>query len=133
MSAASSASSWSHLSKDDTASVRSQAPKSRGPAQGLVDFINSSPNPYFAVAHASARLESTGFTRLNEREPWSGQIKPSGRYYVVRGHTSLIAFAVGGKFKPGNGISIVGAHTGESLLRRLARFPNAIRLLLLQD
>ena len=62
-------------------------------AQELIDFIDASPSPWHAVASAEARLLAQGFTRLEEGARW--QLAAGGRYYVVRGGASLIAFVLG--------------------------------------
>ena len=61
------------------------------------------------AAEASRRLEAQGFTKLSEQSSW--EIKPGGRYYFTRSLTTIVAFAVGAKYAPGNGFHMVGAHT----------------------
>ena len=53
-----------------------------------------------------------GFVELDERRSWESTIVPGGKYFVSRNGSSLIAFAVGGKFDPEtSGFMVVGAHT----------------------
>lgn len=88
-------------------------PASPPPAivEKFLSFINASPSPFHAVSNAINRLESVGFKRLKERDQWSGQLERGGKYYVTRNQSSIIAFAVGGRYEPGNGLAIVGCHT----------------------
>lgn len=58
----------------------------------LFDFIKKSPTPYHAADTAACALSKAGFTRLFEKDEWS--LKPGGRYYVLRGGSSLIAFKI---------------------------------------
>ena len=58
----------------------------------LLDFIRRSPVCYHAVANLAERLEAAGYVRLRERDGWS--VAPGGKYYVLRGGSSIIAFAV---------------------------------------
>ena len=84
-------------------------------ANDLVSFIHASPTPFHAVSTAKSILLKAGFTELPERESWSDKIQRGKRYFVSRNGSSLIAFGVGGKWEPGKGTSIIGAHTGTYL------------------
>lgn len=107
-----------HLSTT-TATMASSAPAagkvSSAPAEGFVTFVNEAVSPYQAVAAAEVRLRAAGFTKLSERESWS--VAPGGKYYVVRNQSAVLAFAVGGKYVPGNGFTIAAAHTDSPCLR----------------
>ena len=62
-------------------------------------------------------FEAAGFEAIRERENWSSTIKPGGKYYLTRNGSSIVAFAVGAKWKPGNPVGIIGAHTDSPCLR----------------
>ncbi|MDD4929210.1 MAG: M18 family aminopeptidase [Gallionella sp.] len=85
------------------------------PARELLNFIDTSPSPWHAVASAEARLLAQGFTRLAEDERW--QLEAGGRYYTVRGGASLIAFVQGSQPISQAGFRMVGAHTDSPGLR----------------
>ncbi len=84
-------------------------------AHELIDFIDASPSPWHVVATAEARLLANGFTRLDEGARW--QLAAGGRYYVVRGGASMIAFVLGSRGMADAGFRIVGAHTDSPGLR----------------
>jgi aspartyl aminopeptidase len=84
-------------------------------ALDLIDFIDASPSPWHAVASAEARLLAQCFTRLEEGARW--QLAPGGRYYVVRGGASMIAFVLGSGALAETGFRIVAAHTDSPGLR----------------
>ena len=84
-------------------------------AQDLLDFIDASPSPWHAVATASTHLIAAGFTRLEETARW--QLEIGGKYFVVRGGASLVAFIVGHRPLVEAGYRIVGAHTDSPGLR----------------
>ena len=60
----------------------------------LLDFLDASPSCYHAVDNLARRLEAEGYERLREAEPWT--LCAGGKYYVVRGDSSLAAFRVPG-------------------------------------
>ncbi|KAL0482877.1 aspartyl aminopeptidase [Acrasis kona] len=84
-------------------------------AKKFVEFVNKSKSPYFAVDTVKKTLLNNGFQHLSEKESWS--LKPSGRYFFTRNHTSIVAFAIGAKYKSGNGFKIIGSHTDSPDLR----------------
>ncbi|PHH76111.1 hypothetical protein CDD82_4134 [Ophiocordyceps australis] len=86
-------------------------------ALDFVDFVNASPTPYHAVQTAAQRFEKAGFSLIRERDDWAGKIKPGGKYYLTRNASTIVAFGVGGKWRPGNPVAIVGAHTDSPCLR----------------
>ncbi|KAJ2389580.1 hypothetical protein GGI05_003460, partial [Coemansia sp. RSA 2603] len=67
-------------------------------AEQLVDFVNKSPSPFHAVDVCRNWLRGAQFTELKEKQSWQGAIKPNGRYFFTRNGSSIVAFAVGGKF-----------------------------------
>jgi aspartyl aminopeptidase len=87
----------------------------RTPAHELIDFIDASPSPWHAVSSTTARLQANGFVQLEEGERW--QLQAGGRYYVVRGGASMIAFVLGSQPLPQVGFRIIGAHTDSPGLR----------------
>ncbi|KAJ2477164.1 hypothetical protein IWW56_004500 [Coemansia sp. RSA 2131] len=86
-------------------------------AEHLVDFVNKSPSPFHAIDVCRKWLCGANFTELKEKQSWCGVIKPNGRYFFTRNGSSIVAFAVGGKFRPGNGTSIVAAHSDSPCLK----------------
>lgn len=89
--------------------------QARTTARELIDFIDASPSPWHAVASTEARLLAQGYTRLEESQRW--QLAAGGRYYVVRGGASLIAFVLGSQPITETGFRIVGTHTDSPGLR----------------
>ncbi len=87
----------------------------QSPSQDLIDYIDASPSPWHAVASTEARLLQQGYTRLDEKERW--QLTAGGRYYIVRGGSSVIAFVAGSGSLAKTGFRIIGAHTDSPGLR----------------
>ncbi|NQZ54220.1 MAG: M18 family aminopeptidase [Piscirickettsiaceae bacterium] len=82
--------------------------------QGLCDFLDKSPTPFHAVASMCERLEQQGFVRLNELHTW-GRLA-TGRYYVTRNDSSIIAFTLAETDLAETGFHMVGAHTDSPCL-----------------
>ncbi|KAH7360667.1 peptidase M18 [Rhexocercosporidium sp. MPI-PUGE-AT-0058] len=86
-------------------------------ANDFIDFVNASPTPYHAVHSAIKRLTAAGFTEIRERDSWSSTLRPGGKFYLTRNGSSIVAFSIGHKWKPGNPIAMIGAHTDSCCLR----------------
>lgn len=84
-------------------------------AQNLLDFIDASPSPWHAVKSLEKQLEEFQFQRFYETDSW--ELKAGGRYYVVRGDSSIIVFVHGRKSVTETGFKIIGAHTDSPSLR----------------
>lgn len=75
----------------------------------LLAFLNESWTPFHATAEAKRLLLEGGFQLLKEEDEW--RVMPGGRYFFTRNMSTIIAFAVGQKFQPGNGFHVIAAHT----------------------
>jgi aspartyl aminopeptidase len=84
-------------------------------AQNLLNFIDNSPSPWHVVKTLETQLALFQFERLYETEIWT--LKTGGRYYVVRGDSSIIVFVHGEKAVAETGFKIIGAHTDSPGLR----------------
>ncbi|KAF5531476.1 aspartyl aminopeptidase [Fusarium mexicanum] len=86
-------------------------------ALDFIEFVNESPTPYHAVQSASARFEKAGFKLIRERDSWASTLRPGGKYYLTRNASTIVAFTIGRKWRPGNPVAIIGAHTDSPCLR----------------
>uniref|UniRef100_A0A0E0JU38 aspartyl aminopeptidase n=1 Tax=Oryza punctata TaxID=4537 RepID=A0A0E0JU38_ORYPU len=93
------------------------APASASPSivADLLDYLNESWTQFHATAEAKRQLLDAGFTLLSENDDWD--LQPGGRYFFTRNMSCLIAFAVGEKYKLGNGFNIIAAHTDSPCLK----------------
>jgi aspartyl aminopeptidase len=83
--------------------------------QALCNFIHNSPTPFHAVANMAQQLEGAGFLRLDEAAAW--KLQASGKYYVTRNDSSLIAFHLGNNTPLQYGLRMVGSHTDSPCLK----------------
>ena len=90
---------------------------SKKTAHDFLDFVNSSPTPFHAVESAKKRLIAAGFNEIKERHDWASTCKPGGKYWLTRNGSTILAFAIGMKWRPGNPIAMIGAHTDSPTLR----------------
>ncbi|KAF2192535.1 peptidase M18, aminopeptidase I [Zopfia rhizophila CBS 207.26] len=86
-------------------------------AEDFLSFVNASPTPFHAVKSARERLEKAGFKQIKERDSWASTLQPGGKYFLTRNGSSIVAFAIGKKWKAGNPIGMIGAHTDSPCLR----------------
>ncbi|OJJ33984.1 hypothetical protein ASPWEDRAFT_112467 [Aspergillus wentii DTO 134E9] len=87
------------------------------PALDFLSYVNASPTPFHAVQSSKDLLAKAGFQEIKEKDSWASTCKPGGKYYLTRNGSTLVAFAVGKKWAPGNSISMIGAHTDSPVLR----------------
>ncbi|MFK4761817.1 M18 family aminopeptidase [Microbacterium sp. ZW T5_45] len=84
------------------------SPAALAHADDLADFVAASPSSYHAAEEVARRLESAGFTRLNEADAWS--VQPGGRYVVVR-DGATIGWTVPTDAAATTPAHVFGAHT----------------------
>ncbi|CAI5445146.1 unnamed protein product [Caenorhabditis angaria] len=110
----------SYQKKDQTKdkrkmSLKPSSPEIKKAAQEFVSYLNKAVTPFHAVEEIKTRLTKAGFQELDEKNTWD--IKPKTKYFVTKNRSAILAFAVGGAYKPGNGFSIVVGHTDSPCLR----------------
>lgn len=87
--------------------------QSRDVARELGAFIDASPSPFHVCRTVADRLETDGFTRLDEATAWPAA---PGKYYVVRGG-SLVAWSSEHSHGPASPFRLVAGHTDSPNLR----------------
>lgn len=80
----------------------------------LLTFLNDSPTPFHAVKNMSQALLENGFTPLHEEDAWN---LTTGKYFVTRNRSSIIAFVLGNRELSDTGVRLVGAHTDSPCLK----------------
>lgn len=86
-------------------------------ANDFLSFINENPSEFHATEYVAKVLEDNGFIYLPERDSWTDNddfinmiIGDGGKFYTKRNGTSIAAFVMGSKWKPGMGVGLAGAH-----------------------
>ncbi|MBX9676565.1 MAG: M18 family aminopeptidase [Methylotenera sp.] len=95
--------------------INASSPIVKNQAQALLDFIDASPSPWHVVETVAQQLLAQGYQALSETNVW--QLKPLGKYFVVRGGASIIAFSLGSKPLVETGFRLIGSHTDSPGLR----------------
>ncbi len=81
----------------------------------LKGFLDKSPTAFQATEEIVNRLENNGFEKLVESDKWD--LKPQGKYFVVRNNSAVIAFINGSLTPAESGFKISGAHTDSPALK----------------
>ena len=81
----------------------------REAALGLLEFISESPSPFHAAASIEKRLRQAGFVLLPEYERWN--LERGGKYYVMRGGSSIAAFLIPETEEEIRGFQMICSHT----------------------
>ena len=79
----------------------------------LLNFLDESPNAFFAVENIRRRLADQEFIQLYENHPWN--IKPGGKYYVTRNSSSIIAFMLPDRQPVG--FNLIASHCDSPVFR----------------
>ncbi|KAL6878938.1 peptidase M18-like protein [Trichoderma novae-zelandiae] len=82
------------------------------------DFLRENPTVFHTVDYFKTKLRQSGYVELPARDSWADKIQPGGKYWVTRNGSSIIAFAVGKSYKPGNGVGMIAGHI-DALTARL--------------
>lgn len=77
-------------------------------AKKCMEYIDASPDPFFAVQTSIDLLQKAGFEPLEDGIPYQGKLTPGGKYYFTRNKSTLVAFTVGQSYVAGNGFKIIG-------------------------
>ena len=77
-------------------------------AKDLLSFLDAAPCAFHATEELARRVSAAGFVELDPRQPFA--LEPSGRYFLRRGGSAIVAFIVGDQSPGQAGFRIIGAH-----------------------
>ena len=87
-------------------------------AHKAIEYFDNSSDPFHAVQTSIDMLVKAGFEQLDEFDPYVGKLKPGGKYFYHRNKSTLVAFAIGNNYQPGEGgFKVIGGHTDSPNLR----------------
>ena len=78
-------------------------------ANQLIDFLYESPTTFHHVLKIQSTLDENGYVELKESEKWA--FKKSGKYYLKKNDSAIIAFEIGTGNIEEHGMRFIGAHT----------------------
>ncbi len=82
----------------------------------LIEFLNSSPVNYLAVATLEEQLQAAGFRKIDPTLPMPA-VHPGDKLYVTKNDSSLYAFRIGSKSLGDSGIRLICAHCDSPTFR----------------
>ena len=87
----------------------------REPAVAFLRFVDASPTAYHAAETCAFYLKWARFKELAEEDQWT--LERGGRYFYVRGGSTIVAFVVGSAYEPGDGLHFIATHTDSVALK----------------
>lgn len=85
-------------------------------SKDLLQFLDSSPVNFYAVAECMRRLDACGYTRLDASDKMK-TAKPGDKFYVTKNDSSIYAFHIGSKTIGENGFHMICAHSDSPTFR----------------
>ena len=84
-------------------------------AQELINFLDKSPNNFFAIDTLKKELLTAGFQELKANESWN--LNRDGKYFVTKNDSSLFAFIPGTQPVGDAGFKLICAHSDSPSFR----------------
>ncbi|KAI0980983.1 hypothetical protein GJ496_007156 [Pomphorhynchus laevis] len=84
-------------------------------AQEYVNFLNDCKSPWHVCDRVKQYFVEAGFQELDFGSEWT--LAPGGKYYVMKGGSTIAGFALGGNWKPNSRIGFIAPHSDSPALR----------------